>query len=264
MRLSIFLSAVFLFAVTQIAAAFTMEETFKKRIPADSIEEVTLFNTNGSIQISAWDKPEIEIIAYKKVSAGSKMSAQKYLEDLNVEITQTEVSLDIQTQFPRNERGGGFFSWLFGNVGKSASVRYEIHVPRKMDIEAHSTNGSINAQDCNGLIKLYTTNGKIEAQNIHGALRCKTTNGSINAEIKEMLPEEEIKLRTTNGSIRLYLPPDIDAALEAHTTNGRIRCELPLNDMYTKKKRRLEGRINNGGPLIYLKTTNGSIRILEN
>jgi len=258
-----FFSTLLLFVVVQIAAAYSLEETFKKRIPAENIDELTLFNTNGSIKITGWDKPEIEIVAYKKASAGSKSSAQQYLEDLEIEISQMDGSLDIQTQFPRRERGSGFFSWLFGNVGKSASVRYELYVPRTMDMEVHSTNGSINVQKCRGLIKLYTTNGKIEAQNIRGALRCKTTNGSINAEMLEIMSGEELKLRTTNGSIRLYLPSDIDADLEAHTTNGRIRCELPLNDMYSKKKRRLEGRINEGGPLIYLKTTNGSIRILE-
>jgi len=51
--------------------------------------------------------------------------------------------------------------------------------------------------------------------------------------------------------------------IKAKTTNGSIRCELPIDKSYSRSRKRLEGSINDGGPLIYIKTTNGSVKILE-
>ena len=93
-------------------------------------------------------------------------------------------------------------------------------------------------------------------------MRAHSTNGSINVSMHKF-SEDEMSFKTTNGSIKLYLPYNTDADIEARTTNGSIRCELPMSERYTKSKRRLEGEINDGGSLIYMKTTNGSISVLE-
>ncbi|HHJ51994.1 MAG TPA: hypothetical protein ENJ89_02260 [Caldithrix abyssi] len=246
-----------------ISYGATLEETFKRRIPIEDIERLSVYNVNGSIKVSSWDQPAIEVVAYKKVRAGNTAQAERRLSELEIEIAETAEGLEVQTRFPRKTSGGGFFAWLLGESGSSASVNYEIKVPRKLDLELHSTNGKLVLTDCEGMIKLYTTNGKIEAENIRGTINARTTNGSINVLMDALQPEEGLRLRTTNGSIKLYLPADTNADLDAKTVNGSIRCELPLQERSYSSKKRLQGMINDGGPLIYLKTTNGSIRILE-
>ncbi len=263
MKLLITRSLYFLFSFVFLLQGATLDETFKKRIPVEDIEKLSVYNVNGSISVTAWDQPEIEIIAYKRIRAGSSAQAEKYLSELEIDIHETDEGLEVQTRIPRKAKGGGFFSWLLGESGGSISVSYEIKVPAKMDLEIHSTNGKLYLEGCRGFLKLFTTNGKITAENIQGTVDARTTNGSIKVVMEEMLPEEDLRLRTTNGSIRLYLPSDVNAVLDAKTTNGSIRCELPLTERYSGNKKHLQGKINEGGPLIYLKTTNGSIKVLE-
>ena len=262
---------VFIFTALIIASSFqllkatTLEETFKKRLDASAFNEVKLENVNGSIEVSCWKNNEVEIVAYKKVHASGSDRAQKLMELLTIDVIEDGDLLVIETRLPRHRRGssGGFFSWLFNGGSSGTSVSYELRVPEKMDMDVQSTNGTVSVMDCSGSIQLATTNGKIRAEEVSGALRAKSTNGSLNISMRKVTPNEEMSFKTTNGSIKLFLPSDVDADVEARTTNGHVRCELPLTKSYEKSKRRLEGEINNGGPLIYLKTTNGSISILE-
>lgn len=241
----------------------TLEETFKKQIPASDIIFVGVYNENGRIEIEGWDRSEIEIIAQKKVRASNPERARKILEKIEIDIHQSVGRIEIETVYPdKDHRHNGFFSWLFqGGNHIDASVEYIIQIPKKMDVQLISSNGGLQVNDCHGYIDLRTTNGKIEADDIRGRLNCKTTNGSITASLYEINPAEDMTFKTTNGSIKLYIPEDTNAELEASTTNGSIDCELSIQAERSKSQTRLLGNINDGGALIYLKTTNGNIRI---
>ncbi len=251
-------------AFIQLASAATLEETFKKRIDAKDITEVVLSNINGNIQVSSWEENAIEVIAYKKVRGSNERKAQRLMEHLIIDISQEGSSLTIETDLPQSRNNGsGFFTWLFNGGGNSASVNYELHVPKTMNLELHSTNGAIIATDCSGDFDCSTTNGKIRLEDISGSARAKSTNGSLYISFRKFNSDKEMRFRTTNGSIKLLLPYNTNADLEARTTNGSIKCELPLTERYAKSHKRLEGEINDGGTLLTLRTTNGSIKILE-
>jgi len=267
MKISLKEFSVFLltFGLIQMAYAETLEETFKKSISADDITLLSVYNKNGSIEIEGWNEDEIEVIAYKRVRASDGDRAREMMENLEIDINESGNRVEIETIYPRQgKKRGGFFSWLVhGGREGNASVEYMIKVPNKMDLKLNSTNGGLLVNDCNGLIDLHTTNGKIVAEDIKGSLNCKTTNGSIKAYLHEVDPQEDMNFKSTNGSIKLYMPEDTNADLEARTTNGSINCDLPMHSKRSKSKRSLYGEINDGGPLIYMKTTNGSIRIYE-
>jgi hypothetical protein len=55
----------------------------------------------------------------------------------------------------------------------------------------------------------------------------------------------------------------INARISAHTSNSSIDTEFELRAQGELSKNRLEGTIGNGGPLIDLNTSNGSIRLLK-
>lgn len=262
--ISLFISFFTLALGLQFVQAATLEETFKKRLDASDYSNIIVQNVNGSISVSSWTNDEIEIVANKKVRADNMERARRLMDALKIDISDDGKSLLVETKLPRNRKGrnNGFFTWLFNGGNSGTSISYEIRVPKQMDMEIRSTNGSVTVNDCSGDIMLSTTNGKIRAEEMAGALRVRSTNGSLNISMRKV-DKKEMSFKTTNGSIKLYLPFKTEADIEARTTNGKIRCELPLSESYEKSKRRLEGELNNGGSLIYLKTTNGSISILE-
>jgi hypothetical protein len=257
---------VFLYGCFSILTASTLEETFKKQINGDDIKFVSVNNQNGNIEVSGWSGNQIEITAYKKVRTDNRERAEQLMEHLEIDINISGNELRIETIHPRRQKNhdSGFLSWLFslGDNG-GASVDYVIKVPQKMDLDLNSTNGEVNVSKCEGIIDLHTTNGKIMADKIKGSVNCKTTNGSIHAYLDKVYQKEDMTFKSTNGSIKVYIPGDTNADVEAETTNGSISCDLPIRGKIRQSKRYFYGEINNGGSLIYLKTTNGSIRIYE-
>jgi Toastrack DUF4097 len=262
----IFILAFSTVLLTSPLTARELEETFKKVIPVEMAKRLTLDNRNGSIEVRSWDRDEIEVIAYKKVRADNRDTAERLMEELKITVIDHSDEIEVITDYP--DRGssynGGFLSWLMGGFGnRSYSVSYVIRVPQKFDLDISSTNGRLEVLDCNGRLRLETTNGKIIADDVSGSVRCKTTNGSIKVTMMDVKEEDEMSFTSTNGSIKLYLPNQINAEIRARTTNGSISCDLPITEEYSRSRKRLEATINDGGMMIYLKTTNGSIRIRE-
>ena len=245
-----------------LSAKSTLDETVKKVVPAAGKTGIELRTVNGYVEVSTWDKDEVEIVAHKKVKTDDEDDARKYLSELEIDIEDDEEVISIEVDFPNHkEKNDGFFSWIFSSGGVNSSVAFEIKVPRKFDVDIHSTNGNVLVNDCNGRIRLKTVNGKIRAEGVSGSVVAKSTNGKIKVYIKGLEPDEDMSLQTTNGSITLDMPADIDADLEARTTNGKIDCDFTLKEEISAGKHHLEGTVNGGGALIYLKALNGNIYI---
>jgi hypothetical protein len=59
------------------------------------------------------------------------------------------------------------------------------------------------------------------------------------------------------------MPYQVNAQVVARTTNSSISSDFEVKMQGEFSKNRLEGVIGNGGPLIDLSTSNGSIRLLK-
>jgi hypothetical protein len=57
------------------------------------------------------------------------------------------------------------------------------------------------------------------------------------------------------------LPQVANADVQASVVNGSIRPDFPLTLTGTFSGKKINGRLNNGGPPLSLKTVNGSIHI---
>jgi DUF4097 and DUF4098 domain-containing protein YvlB len=70
-----------------------------------------------------------------------------------------------------------------------------------------------------------------------------------------------IRAETVNGVIELTLPASANADVQATCVNGRVSVEGLKIDGPESTRRRVEGRLNGGGPKVVLETTNGRIQL---
>lgn len=243
------------FAAASVASAGDYRETevIERTIPLSAGGMLTLENLNGGIEVRSWGREEIQLIATKKANADSREEALERLSRTEIVIDQSSGRVDIRTEYPR--RG----MWR-GKRG-SASVQYELTVPDVVDLELSTTNGGIRVEDVDGRHEISSTNGGLKLLGLRGSVNASTTNGGIQAELFEYNGEDDLKISTTNGSIRLSVPSNVRARVRARTTNGRIKSDfsLPMD----RRRRSVDADINGGGALIRLTTTNGSISLLE-
>jgi len=151
------------------------------------------------------------------------------------------------------------------------------------DLEATTSNASIDAEKLSGSAVLRTSNGRIHGDGIRGSLEARTSNSSIDLTMTEADPvhpiilnssngsitlnlaswkNNEIRASTSNSSINLKLPDNLDARVHASTSNGSINTDYEVTTSHFSKTL-LEGKIGNGGPLLDLQTSNGSIRLTK-
>ncbi len=254
------ISAAFFLLAASFASARTYTKTEVKTFDISANGKVSIDNTNGSIKVESWDKDQVMLQSTKTVRASDQDEADEYFQDLRVEIENGKDYVEIHTHYP-HDGWGGFWSWLFNGGSRYGGVEYVLKVPKTIKIESGTTNGNVEVNSVLGGVNASSTNGQIELNDVGGLVDGSTTNGNVTATISGAVDFRELRLSTTNGSIDVTCPEDINADVSAHTTNGSITSEFPVTIQGSFNNKSFEGRINKGGSKISLHTTNGGIEI---
>jgi hypothetical protein len=235
---------------------------FHHNYPLAANGRLSVETYNGSIEVSGWDEPTIDI-------SGTKYArTQQLADDLQVSIDHSPNAVSIRVVRPSERRG---------NDG----ARFVIKVPRGAVLDRLvSSNGSIRTADGAGPARFRTSNGSIRVQGLKGTVEAQTSNGGIHADLADAdgpvrldtsngtidlrLPskfDDDVRAHTSNGGITVRVPGTINARLAARTSNGRVTSDVDVRTSGEISKTRLEGIMGAGGPLLDLSTSNGGIRI---
>lgn len=238
----------------------TITKNFHKTVSFVNGGDINIRSVNGRIDVTSWNREEVDIQAEIRVKAGSTQKAERFMERVKINIDRMGNRLRIEGEYPR--RNAGFIDWIFGD-NINVSIHYSVKVPRQTNLTARSVNGKVSAENITGTMTLQTTNGSIYGSELNGTANAHTVNGSIKIELQELTTNERMNLETTNGSIKLTLPSDAHADIRASTVNGSIHTDFPLTIQGKISRKRIQGKINGGGAEIKLSTVNGSISLYE-
>lgn len=208
-------------------------------------------NVNGGIDIEPSAGNTVDVLAVKRARGASPEEARAALEHIEIVETASPSEIKLETRLPRS---GGLFKMGGGEV------RYSLKVPASAEVRVATVNGGVELVGLNGRVRAETTNGGIKAREVGGPIEAETTNGGVEVDLTRVA-EDGVRLECTNGGIRLRLPPDAKATIAASITNGGIEADGLTLERTESSRRRLEARLNGGGPHIRLQGTNGGIRI---
>src|SRR5258708_16109578 len=226
--------------------SFASSKEFNQSYPLQPGGTLELQNVNGGVEVKGWDRNEIEVHAVK--TAKNKESD---LERVSIEADAKPDAISIATRYPQNE-------------GVEVAVEYTIHVPHGARVEHIGTvNGTLRVAGVETVEDLHTVNGNIEVFEAGGNVHAHTTNGNVHLELAR-LPDKTgaTTAETTNGSLVLAVPPDMQADVEARCLNGNFSSELPLTMESNQRPREMHGKLGRGGAPIHLRTVNGGIRVV--
>ncbi len=238
-------------AAALVALALTLpvhaevKEEFHKTVPLSANGSVSLDNVNGSVEITGWNKNEVQIDAVKSASD------QQKLNDMKIEVNGGGNSVEIKTTYAKH--------FMNNNPG---GVHYTLHVPENARIDKiNLVNGSLAVQKLTGGINASLVNGKVQASDLTGTADLATVNGTIEADYNSLTSVREIKLKSVNGSINLRLPQSPNADVDASTVNGGITTDFPLQVKGHWVGKNMTGTLGSGGVHIELNNVNGSIHV---
>lgn len=126
---------------------------------------------------------------------------------------QSGNSLSIRVRVPSQH-----FNW------SNRSIRLEVFVPRKMDGDIRTGDGSVKLSGINGNLRVSTGDGSVEGTGLSGSLDMHTGDGSIN--LRDV--QGAIKVNTGDGSVT---GEGLTGSVDAHTGDGAMRVSGRLNDV---------------------------------
>lgn len=223
---------------------YAFSDEFNRTYPLRAGGSFELQNVNGSVEVSGWDRDEVQVQAVK--------TAKRNREDLDrvtVEVTSHPDAVSVATRYQQEE-------------GIEVAVEYRIHLPRNAQLRLVSTvNGNLHISGVENAGELRSVNGNVELFDSAGTVRARTTNGNLHLELHRV-DAAGVTAETVNGSILIALPADAGADLMASSLNGDFRSELPMRLEDALKSREVRGQIGAGGTPIRVRTVNGGIRVV--
>ena len=147
-------------------------------------------------------------------------------------------------------------------------------------IVVHTSDGGIKASQLSGTIELHSGDGKIDATHLDGKCDVSTSDGSIHVagrfdslNVKSgdgavtARAESGSKMSSTwsistkDGGVDVAIPRDLQANLDASTRDGHISLGLPVSVEGDLGKTKVRGKINGGGPTLFIHTGDGTIHL---
>lgn len=265
------------------------------KFPAKSGEMLSVNISGGDINVTSWDKDEVEIIIKGNETAAKKIS---------FEIEKTSEGVKVES----SRTGGGFW-----NIFNSLNFRVIIKTPEKYNMKLKTSGGDVEVKKIEGDTEVYTSGGDVVVYGGKGNGTFKTSggdvsvndfygpaiistsggdivfngkNGDVNAstsggDIAITGADSKIKAETSGGDIHLVykgenkgihlsttggdifadFDDDLSGYIDASTTGGDVENN---NSKFRADKitsSSIKGTLNNGGENIRLRTSGGDITI---
>lgn len=237
------LSCALALSVLTFAGCYEVESRVVQRIDetweVGDLTALDLESINGRIEIQGTDQETVRIRAEVRASRDSEDDVVRFSTDDGV--------LKVREKWSRHRVGVFPFS-----RGSAGSVRYEIEVPARFVLDLDTTNGRIETSGVRGDHSVTSVNGRIEIETPDARVTARTVNGRIEARFWEAF--HGAKLKTVNGSVKVYVPADTRVSADVDQVNGSFNSRLPVVVN--------AGHTSEGVPL-KVTTVNGSVTLDE-
>lgn len=254
-----------------------------KHFTTGGTPDLALSTFDGSIEVRAWDKPDVEILIEKH--ATTKELADSIVIDARQEGNRVFVDakvppmrgfhfgtrgakLIVSAPAPSNvtaKSGDGSITIerITGTVDLRSGDGSIQGRELKGNVRAHTGDGSIRLDGVDGALDAQTGDGSIVASGAMTTVRARSGDGTVSIHASTETPQGDWEVTTGDGSIALEIPPTFNAHLDATTHDGRVNLQnVTVADVTgTLRHGAVQGRLGSGGPTVRLRTGDGSIRV---
>ena len=203
---------------------------------------------NGGIQVQGGPRGDVLVLARVVATAETEARAREIASGVQIDATSAKVSAAGPEGLDRRE------GW---------HVSYRVAVPTQTSLSLRSSNGGISVAGVDGRIEFHTVNGGVKLSNLAGDVTGRTTNGGVDVDLDgTSWTGTGLDVQTNNGGVRLRIPEQYSARLEASTHNGGMHVDFPIT-VQGRMSREISTDIGSGGPPIRVRTNNGGIRVTK-
>jgi hypothetical protein len=245
------------FAATSAAGDDAVKEVHRTT-PLDANGKVSLETYKGSIDVTVWDRHEIEVAARIEPDPEGEDQAEK-VRATEIRIEGSGSSVRIETDYSR-VRGRGFLG-VFGDDGTLPFARYTIRMPKAARLEIKDYKSESRIAGLTDRLDFRSYKGDVHLTALEGPVRLETYKGVVRADLARFA---ESRFETYKGEIEIALPKgasfDLDADLGRH---GNLDSDFPMAVRSSEGGGRHRSTVGGGGARLSLETSKGSFRLRE-
>lgn len=131
---------------------------------------------------------------------------------------------------------------------------------REAPLRVETSRGDLRFEQCRGGIKAHTGRGVVIGFGIQGDVDIETAVGDMQVFVEA--PGELLRLRTGQGTIQCFVPPQAGFVCNARTSMGRVGNAFGLaNEATTQYGRAMTGQHGDGRSQVILMTGSGYIAL---
>lgn len=136
-------------------------------------------------------------------------------------------------------------------------------------ITVEQAQGKVTADTSGGSIRMEQVAGDIVAQTSGGSIRIKEAGGHVVAETSGGAVEVLFsagnglggKLSTSGGGVTAHVDPSVGLDVDASTSGGSVVLDVPLTVQGKISRTAIRGTLGDGGAMLTLRSSGGSIRV---
>jgi hypothetical protein len=269
------------FTALALSATTTHADDWSKTYSISKRADLNVQTDDGSVSVVTGNSNQI---VAKVVTEGYKIGPN----DVRIEENQTGDRVTLSVKTPHMNWSG------------HRSLKLTVTVPRDLDLELSTGDGSVDVQPLSGRIHVRTGDGSIRGDGLHGDITLHTGDGSIDAHNLDGTLAADSgdgsihiggrfdglsvntgdgsvdanaasgskmtspwTLHSGDGSIGLSVPQDLKAYVDLKTGDGSIKIDMPLSIEGKIDRSHVQGNLNGGGSELKITSGDGSIHLMK-
>jgi hypothetical protein len=237
---------------------------YEKTFPTTGRPALILQADDASVHVTTWARPAVGIrVSTRGWSVGAPT--------IRVNASQSGDRVLCEVREPH--RAVSF-------TIAARTTRVDVSLPRDVELDVSTGDGAIEAEGLRGELRLTTGDGHIRASDLDGSLVASSGDGSLDLDGRfdrlevgtsdgriTVTAREGSRLASAwdlhsgDGSLTLRVPSTLRADLDLHTGDGSLKVDLPVEVSGRMQRHTVFGRMNGGGPLLRMRSGDGSIRL---
>jgi hypothetical protein len=145
-----------LFLLSSSLSAQEITKEYHKEYTAGT-KNLDISNRYGDVSIESWDKDQIKIDVKVTVDMSNKERAKKYLDQIDVQFSETASTIYAKTVIDDN------FSFTGWGDSKKFSIDYTIKMPVGTDLNLANKYGNTDINELHGLVNMEIKYGNLNA-----------------------------------------------------------------------------------------------------
>ncbi len=209
---------------------------------------------NGGIHAERASGGQVELRAVKTARRGDPASVR-------IEVTPGPDGVSVCAMYPGMTSCGHRHTHHDSDDDRDdVVVDFTVKVPAGVKLVASTVNGDVEVLDLDSRVEAESVNGSVELST-RGDAEASSVNGSVTARVGSARWEGVLQFKSVNGAVKVELPADLHATLDAHTMNGSIDSDFPVTVQGTLGQHSMSGSIGGGGGTLRLSTVNGDVTV---